>query len=41
VLWLGDLSAQYAMDVTSGSFSASNRAEAGRINATLTLERAL
>ena len=41
VLWLGDLSAQYAMDVTSGSFSASNRAEVGRINATLTLERAL
>ena len=41
VLWLGDLSAQYAMDVTSGSFSVSSRAEAGRINATLTLERAL
>ena len=41
VLWLGDLSAQYAMDVTSGSFSASSRAEVGRINATLTLERAL
>jgi type II secretory pathway component PulM len=41
VLWLGDLSTQYAMDVTSGSFSASSRAEVGRINATLTLERAL
>ena len=41
VLWLGDLSAQYAMDVTSGSVSVSNRAEPGRINATLTLERAL
>jgi general secretion pathway protein M len=41
VIWLGDLSAQYAMDVTSGSFSTANRAEVGRINATLTLERTL
>jgi general secretion pathway protein M len=39
VIWLGDLSAQYAMDVTSGSFSTANRSEVGRINATLTLER--
>jgi len=41
VIWLGDLSAQYAMDVTSGSFSTANRTEVGRINATLTLERTL
>jgi len=41
VIWLGDLSAQYAMDVTSGSFSTANRIEVGRINATLTLERTL
>jgi len=41
VIWLGDLSTQYAMDVTSGSFSTANRTEVGRINATLTLERTL
>lgn len=41
VLWLGDLSNQYAMEVTSGSFSAGNRSIAGRVNATLTLERSL
>jgi len=41
VLWLGDLSSQYAMEVTSGSFSAGNRTAAGRVNATLTFERAL
>jgi general secretion pathway protein M len=41
VLWLGDLSRQYAMDVSSGSFSATSRSEVGRINATLTLERVL
>lgn len=41
VLWLGDLSSQYAMHVSSGSLSKANRAEPGRINATLTLERAL
>lgn len=40
VLWLGDLSSQYAMQVSSGSFSASDRAGPGRVNATLTLERA-
>jgi len=39
VLWLGDLSRQYAMDVSSGSFSATSQSEVGRINATLTLER--
>ena len=41
VLWLGDLNAQYAMDVTTGTFSKPNRAEPGRINANLTLERTL
>jgi general secretion pathway protein M len=41
VLWLGDLSRQYAMEVSSGSMSVSGQAEPGRINATLTLERAL
>jgi len=39
VRWLGDLSAQYAMHVSSGSLSAASRAGPGRINATLTLER--
>lgn len=41
VLWLGDLSTQYAMQVSAGSFSAANQSEPGRINATLTLERTL
>ncbi len=41
VLWLNDLSTQYAMHVASGSMSTANRAGPGRINATLTLERAL
>lgn len=41
VLWLGDLSNQYAMDVQAGSFSKSARTDAGRINASLTLERRL
>lgn len=41
VLWLGDLSEQYAMHVQAGSFSAGNQASSGRVNATLTLERAL
>lgn len=41
VLWLGDLSTQYAMHVSSGSLSTSTRADPGRINATLTLERNL
>jgi general secretion pathway protein M len=38
-LWLGDLSTQYAMEVTSGAFSAPAQAEPGRVDATLTLER--
>ena len=41
VLWLGDLSDQYAMHVQAGSFGRSTRSAPGRINATLTLERAL
>ncbi len=40
VLWLNDLSTQYAMNVSSGSLSAASRAGPGRINARLTLERA-
>lgn len=41
VLWLGDLSGQYAMHVSSGNFSSTRQAGPGRINATLTLERTL
>lgn len=40
VLWLDDLGTQYAMQVASGSFSAGSLGVPGRINATLTLERA-
>jgi len=40
VLWLNDLSSQYSMQVASGSLSTSTQAGPGRINATLTLERA-
>jgi len=40
VLWLNDLSSQYAMQVAAGSLSTSTQAGPGRINATLTLERA-
>jgi general secretion pathway protein M len=39
ILWLGDLSGQYGMQVTSGSMSASAQSAPGRINATFTLER--
>jgi len=41
ILWLGDLSDQYAMHVQAGSFGRSSRVGPGRINATLTLERSL
>ena len=41
VLWLGDLSSQYGMEVQAGSLSAPSVASPGRINATLTLERTL
>ena len=39
VLWLGDLSTQFSMHVTTGSMSATSQAGPGRINATFTLER--
>lgn len=41
VVWLGDLSSQYGMEVQAGSLSADTSAAPGRINATLTLERSL
>lgn len=41
VLWLGDLGAQYGMHVQAGSVSAISAAGPGRVNASLTLERAL
>jgi general secretion pathway protein M len=41
VLWLGDLSNDYGMHVQAGSLSAVTQAGPGRINASLTLERAL
>lgn len=41
VLWLGDLSDQYAMHVQAGSLSTGSQPVPGRVNATLTLERAL
>ncbi len=39
ILWLGDLSTQYAMEVQAGRLSAAARTGPGRINASLTLER--
>jgi general secretion pathway protein M len=39
VMWLGDLSSQHGMQVTSGSMSQSSQSGPGRINATFTLER--
>ena len=41
VVWLGDLSHQYGMEVQAGSLSAATSENPGRINATLTLERSL
>jgi general secretion pathway protein M len=41
ILWLGDLSGQYAMHVQAGSFGKTSRVGPGRVNATLTLERSL
>ena len=41
VMWLGDLVEQYAMHVQNGSFSVGSQATPGRVNASLTLERAL
>lgn len=39
VLWLGDLARDYGLQVQSGSFSATAQDAAGRVNATLILER--
>lgn len=39
VLWLGDLAVGYGLQVQSGSFSTSSEDAAGRVNATLILER--
>ena len=41
VIWLGDLSSQYGMEVQAGSLSTSAQAGPGRINAILTLEHSL
>ncbi len=41
VVWLGDLSDQYGMHVQAGSLSAVTQVGPGRVNASLTLERAL
>ena len=41
VVWLGDLSDQHAMHVQAGSLSIASQSGPGRINASLTLERAL
>lgn len=39
VLWLGDLAGDYRLQVQSGSFSTTAQDVAGRVNATLILER--
>jgi general secretion pathway protein M len=41
VVWLGDLSYQYGMEVQAGSLSAATTDAPGRVNASLTLERSL
>lgn len=41
VVWLGELSHRYGMDVQAGSLSTATTDSPGRINATLTLERSL
>ena len=41
VVWLGDLSNQYGMEVQAGSLSAATNDAPGRVDATLTLERSL
>ncbi len=41
VIWLGDLSEQHAMHVQNGSFSVGPQVSPGRVNAVVTLERAL
>lgn len=39
MVWLGDLSTQYALQVQSGSFSVTGEENQGRVNAQLTLGR--
>lgn len=39
VLWLGDLAASHGLQLQSGSFSSTAVDSAGRVNATVTLER--
>ncbi|MEQ9562278.1 MAG: type II secretion system protein GspM [Woeseiaceae bacterium] len=39
VLWLGDLGGSYGLHLQSGSFSQNTAGTAGRVNATVTLER--
>jgi general secretion pathway protein M len=39
MLWLGDLSNNYGMQLQSGSFSSSSEENVGRVNSSLTLER--
>ena len=39
VLWLGDLSSRYALQVQAANFSAASREQDGRVNSTITLER--
>ena len=39
VLWLGDLSARYKLQVLSASFTPASRDKDGRVNATIQLER--
>lgn len=39
VVWLGDLSSGYGLQVQSATFSAASRDNDGRVNSTLTLER--
>ena len=41
VIWLGDLSDEYGMQVQAGSVSAVTQVGPGRVNASLTLERSL
>ena len=41
VLWLGDLGDHYSMHVQNGSFSVGPQVSPGRVNASITLERAL
>lgn len=41
IVWLGDLSDNYGMNVQAGSLSRATDAGPGRINASLTLERSL